>query len=160
MKGLSILLGCILASAASLSFAADPSFKDFTVTEVFAGPNHTPAPQENSNQWMDEARAQALAGKVNFAGHYVLHKVGCGGSAMCVEVLDAQTGEVATGLPNAYDGNLLALSYHPDSNLIIVSGITADTEEDLKGKRLKNRDRTRYYEFVNNEFRLLKIKDE
>jgi hypothetical protein len=160
MKGLSILLGCVLAGAASLSFAADPSFKDFNVTQVFAGPNHALAPQENSNQWMDEARAQALAGKVNFAGHYVLHKVGCGGSAMCVEVLDAQTGEVATGLPNAYDGNLLALSYHPDSNLIIVSGLTVDTEEDLKGKRLKNRDRTRYYEFVNNEFRLLKIKDE
>lgn len=160
MKGLSILLGCVLASAASLSFAADPSFTDFNVTQVFAGPNHAPAPQENSNQWMDEARAQALAGKVNFAGHYVLHKVGCGGSAMCVEVLDAQTGEVAAGLPNAYDGNLLTLSYEPDSNLIIVSGITVDTEEDLKGKRLKNRDRIRYYEFVSNEFRLLKIKDE
>lgn len=66
---------------------------------------------------------------------------------MCLEVLDA------------YDGNLLTLSYQPDSNLIIVSGITANTEEDMKGKRLKNRDRTRYYEFVSNEFRLLKITD-
>lgn len=159
MKGLSILLGCILAGATSLSFAADPSFTDFTITEVFAGPNHAPVPQENSNQWMDEARAQALAGKVNFAGHYVLHRMGCGGSTMCVEVLDAQTGEIATGLPNAYDGNALALSYRPDSNLIIVYGITVDTEEDLKGKPLKNRYRTRYYEFVNNEFRLLKITD-
>lgn len=160
VKGLSILLGCVLAGAASLSFAADPSFTEFNVTEVFAGPNHALAPQENSNQWMDEARAQALAGKVNFAGHYVLHKVGCGGSALCVEVLDAQTGEVVTGLPNAYDGDFLDLSYQPDSNLIIVSGITADTEKDLKGKRLKSRDRVRYYEFVDNEFRLLKIKDE
>lgn len=159
MKGLSILLGCILAGATSLSFAADPSFTDFTITEVFAGPNHAPVPQENSNQWMDEARAQALAGKVNFAGHYVLHRMGCGGSTMCVEVLDAQTGEIATGLPNAYDGNALVLSYRPDSNLIIVYGITVDTEEDLKGKQLKNRYRTRYYEFVNNEFQLLKITD-
>jgi hypothetical protein len=118
-----------------------------------------PGAQENSNQWMDEVRSQALAGKVNFAGHYVLHREGCGGSTMCVEVLDAQAGEVATGQPNANDGNLLTLSYQPDSNLIIVSGITANTEEDMKGKRLKNRDRTRYYEFVNNEFRLLKITD-
>jgi hypothetical protein len=159
MKGLSILLGCILAGAASISFAADPSFKVFKVTEVFAGPNHAPVPYENSNQRMDEARAQALAGKVNFAGHYVLHRMGCGGSTMCVEVLDAQTGEIATGLPNAYDGNALVLSYRPDSNLIIVYGITVDTEEDLKGKQLKNRYRTRYYEFVNNELRLLKITD-
>lgn len=78
---------------------------------------------------------------------------------MCVEVLDAQTGEVTRGLPNAYDGDFLDLSYQPDSNLIIVSGITANTEEDMKGNRLKKRDRVRYYEFVNDEFRLLKIKD-
>ncbi|MET0775070.1 MAG: hypothetical protein ABWZ65_06220 [Pseudomonas mandelii] len=85
MKGLSILLGCILVGAASLSFAADPSFTDFTVTEAFAGPNHALAPQVNSNQLMDEARAQALAGQVNFAGHYVLHRVGCGGSTTAEE---------------------------------------------------------------------------
>ena len=160
MKGLSVLMGCVLASAASLCFAADPSFKDFNVTEIFAGPNHALVPQQDSSQWTNEARSQALAGKINFAGHYVLHKVGCGGSALCVEVLNAQTGDVATGLPNTYDGNLLDLTYRPDSNLIIVSGITADTEEDMQGKPLKNRDRIRYYEFVNNEFRLLKIKDE
>lgn len=160
MKGLSILLGCVLAGAAPLCFAADPSFNDFNVTEIFAGPNHALAPQENSSQWTNESRSQALVGKVNFAGHYVLHKVGCGGSTMCVELLDAQTGDVATGLPNAYDGNLLDLTYKPDSNLIIVSGITVDTEEDMKGKPLKNRDRIRYYKFENNEFRLLKIKDE
>jgi hypothetical protein len=155
-----MLMGGLLTMAAAQCFAADPVFKDFPVTDVFAGPNHALVPQENSNQWMDEARSQALTRQVNFAGHYVLHKMGCGGSTMCVELLDAQTGDVATGLPNAYDGNLLDLTYKPDSNLIIVSGITADTEEDMHGKRLKNRDRVRYYAFVNNEFRLLKIKDE
>ena len=160
VKGLSMLMGSFLTMAAAQCFAADPTFEDFPVTEVFSGPNHALVPQENSNQWMDEARSQALASKVNFAGHYVLHKVGCGGSTMCVELLDAQTGDVATGLPNAYDGNLLDLTYKPDSNMIIVSGITADTEEDMHGKPLKNRDRIRYYKFVNNEFRLLKIKDE
>lgn len=138
----------------SMSYTNKSSGKEYgffyTATEVSL---------EKGCQWMDEARAQALAGKVNFAGHYALHRVGCSGSTMCVEVLDAQTGEVATGLPNAYDGNLLTLSYQPDSNLIIVSGITANTEEDMKGKRLKNRDRTHYYEFVNNEIRLLKITD-
>jgi len=160
VKGLSMLMGGLLTIAATQCFAADPAFKDFSITDVFTGPNHALVPQENSNQWMDEARSQALAGQVNFAGHYVLHKVGCGGSTMCVELLDAQTGDVATGLPNAYDGNLLDLTYKPDSNLIIVSGITSDTEEDMQGKPLKNRDRVRYYEFVSNEFRLLKIKDE
>lgn len=76
-----------------MAFAADPAFKDYTVTPVFTGPNHKLVPQENSSPMMDQARVQALKGKVNFAGHYILHRLGCGGSAICGEVLDAQTGK-------------------------------------------------------------------
>jgi len=43
--------------------------------------------------------------------------------------------------------------------MLIVSGISADTEEDAQGNELETRYRTRYYEFVNNEFRLLMFKD-
>jgi hypothetical protein len=109
-----------------MAFAADPDFKDYAVTPVFSGPNHEPVQQEQSNPVMDSTRAKALQGKVNFAGHYILYRFGCGGGAICGEVLDAQTG---------------------------------DGEEDAQGNRLENRNRDRYYEFVNNEFRLLGMTD-
>lgn len=159
MKGCSFLLGGLLFVANPMAFAADPAFKDFSITSGFTGVNHELVPQENSSPKMEHARAQALQGKVNFAGHYILHKVGCGGSAVCGEVLDARTGDVAVGLPNAYDGDTFSLSYQPGSRLLIISGITADTEEDVQGRQLESSYRVRYYEFVNNEFRLLTIKD-
>jgi hypothetical protein len=159
VKGFSVLLGSLILAAASMAFAADPAFKDYTVTPVFTSPNHKLVPQENSSSMMDQARMQALKGKVNFAGHYILHRLGCGGSAICGEVLDVQTGEVVGGLPNAYDGSTFGMVYQPDSRLIIVSGITLDGEEDAQGNALESGNRDRYYEFVNNEFRLLSMTD-
>ncbi|MCR8934035.1 MULTISPECIES: hypothetical protein [unclassified Pseudomonas] len=75
MKGFSVLLGSLILAAASMAFAADPAFKDYTVTPVFTGPNHKLVRQENSSPMMDQARVQALKGKVNFAGHYILHRL-------------------------------------------------------------------------------------
>lgn len=159
MKGCSVLLGGLLAIATSVAFAADPDFKDYSVTPVFSGANHEPVPQENSNAMIDQARAQALKGKVNFAGHYILHRLGCGGSSICGEVLDARTGDVVVGLPNVYDGSTFDMAYQPDSRLIFISGLALDGEEDAQGNRLESRYRDRYYEFVNNEFRLLTMTD-
>ncbi|VVO57189.1 hypothetical protein PS732_00625 [Pseudomonas fluorescens] len=159
MKGFSALLGSLILAATSMAFAADPDFKDYPVTPVFTGTHHALVPQENSNPVMDSARSKALKGKVNFAGHYILNPLGCGGGAICAEVLDAQTGEVAGGLPNAYDGSTFAMLYQPDSRLILISGITLDGEEDAQGNSLESVNRNRYYEFVNNEFRLLSMTD-
>lgn len=117
LKGFSIVLGSLILTAASMTSAADPAFKDYTVTPVFTGPNHKLVPQENSSPMMDQGRVQALQDKVNFAGHYILNRLGCGGSAICGEVLDAQ------------------------------------------GNALESGNRDRYYEFVNNEFRLLSMTD-
>ncbi|MBP5943954.1 MULTISPECIES: hypothetical protein [unclassified Pseudomonas] len=142
-----------------MASAADPAFKDYTVTPVFTGASHKLVPQENSSPMMDQTRVLALKGKVNFAGHYILHQLGCGGSAMCAEVLDARTGEVVGGLPNAYDGSTFAMLYQPDSRLILISGIALDGEEDAQGNSLESVNRDRYYEFVNNEFRLLTMTD-
>ena len=75
MKGFPVLLGSLILAAASMAFAADPAFKDYTVTPVFTGPNHKLVRQENSSPMMDQARVQALKGKVNFAGHYILHRL-------------------------------------------------------------------------------------
>ena len=159
MKGSSVLLGSLLAIATSVAYAANPAFKDYTVSPEFTGINHEPVPQEHSSPIMDKAREQALKGKVNFAGHYILYMFACGGSSICGHVLDARTGEVVGGLPNAYEGNTFDTSFVPDSRLIIISGVTANGEKDARGNRLKNRYRDRYYEFVNNEFRLVKRVD-
>ncbi|MBK5509311.1 hypothetical protein JFT91_05155 [Pseudomonas sp. TH08] len=142
-----------------MAFAADPDFKDYTVTPVFTGTHPALVPQENSNPVIDSARAKALKGKVNFAGHYIINPLGCGGGAICAEVLDAQTGKVVGGLPNAYDGSTFAMAYQPDSRLIFITGITLDGEEDAQGNSLESVNRDRYYEFVNNEFRLLTMAD-
>ncbi|MHC8369290.1 hypothetical protein ACYZT2_00380 [Pseudomonas sp. MDT1-85] len=159
MKGFFVLFAGLLAASTSLAFGADPAFKDYSVTPVFSGANHELVPQETSSPTMDSARTKALQGKVNFAGHYILHRLGCGGGAICGEVLDARTGEVTGGLPNAYDGNTFYMSYQPDSRLIFISGLALDGEEDAQGNRLESRYRDRYYEFVNNEFRLLTMTD-
>ena len=159
MKGFLVLLGSLLLAVSSTAFAADPDFKDYTVTPVFTGTHHAMVPQENSNPVMDQARAQALKGKVNFAGHYIVNPLGCGGGAICAEVLDARTGEVVGELPNAYDGSTFAMLYQPDSRLIFITGISLDGEVDAQGNSLESVNRDRYYEFVNNEFRLLTMTD-
>ena len=159
MKGFLVLLGSWLLAISSMAFAADPDFKDYTVTPVFTGTHPALVPQENSSPVMDSARAKALKGKVNFAGHYIINPLGCGGGAICAEVLDAQTGEVVGGLPNAYDGSTFAMLYHPDSRLIFITGISLDGEVDAQGNSLESVNRDRYYEFVNNEFRLLTMTD-
>ncbi|WP_225929801.1 hypothetical protein [Pseudomonas botevensis] len=60
MKGCSVLLGGLLAIVTSVAFAADPDFKDYTVTSVFIGINHEPMPQEHNNPIMDNGREQAI----------------------------------------------------------------------------------------------------
>lgn len=159
MKGFLVLLGSLLLAISSMAFAADPDFKDYTVTPVFTGTHPALVPQENSSPVMEQARAQALKGKVNFAGHYIVHQFGCGGGAICAEVLDARTGEVVGGLPNAYDGSTFAMLHHPDSRLIFITGVALDGEVDAQGNSLESVNRYRYYEFVNNEFRLLTMTD-
>ncbi|MGE8179171.1 hypothetical protein [Pseudomonas fluorescens] len=164
MKGFSALFGSFLAISTSLCFAADLKFEDFKVAEVFSGQNHALLPVENSSPLWDENRVQAITRKVNFAGYYIVHTMGCGGGTICGEVLDARTGAVVASLPNAYymageEGGYFHMTFKPDSNLIKVSGVTADAEVDLSGKPLPSGDRVRYYEFTNNDFRLLKVKD-
>jgi hypothetical protein len=162
VKGLSVLFGGFLAISTSLCFAADLKFEDFKAAEVFTGQNHALLPVENSSPLWDEYRAQAITRKVNFAGHYIMHTMDCGGGTICGEVLDARTGAVVASLPNAYymageEGGYFHMTFKPDSNLIQVSGVTADAEVDLNGDPLVSGDRVRYYEFTNNDFRLLKV---
>ncbi|YAF69782.1 hypothetical protein NE357_28305 [Pseudomonas sp. G7(2022)] len=153
MKGFSIVLGSLLSAATSIAFAADPDFKDYTVTPVFSGPNHEPVQQEQSNPGEGPARQGQLRRPLHPVQVRLWRRRHLRRSA------GHPAGDVVGGLPNAYDGSTFDTTYLPDSRLIIISGVTLDGEEDAQGNHLENRNRDRYYEFVNNEFRLLGMTD-
>lgn len=100
----------------------------------------------------------------NFAGHYVIKTMGCGGGAICGSIINVETGKTIVGLPNAYlieeDGkNPFEMEYRVDSYLLIISGIAADSELDTNKQLLPANYRTRYYALKNNTLVLLGIRE-
>ncbi len=74
----------------------------------------------------DEAKQEP-----NFAGHYILIRIGCGAATVCPAIMDARTGKVffPPGLVNAEgllmdtgDADIEALNYRKDSRLLVVVG--------------------------------------
>ncbi|WDG81376.1 hypothetical protein PUP68_00305 [Pseudomonas chlororaphis] len=143
--------------------AAGFRFEDYKVAEIFRGEHHEVVTQdEPGDNWVED-RKEAIKQPVDFAGHYVVYTNGCGGGAICGEILDVETGEVVASFPNAYyilgdDGKAPFTAVHkPDSRLLIVIGVAADPEVGLKGESLPSKNRQRFYEFSNNELRLVKV---
>lgn len=140
----------------------EPKFEDYKVDSIFAGPNHElDVPDQGEDNWKTY-RANAIKRKVNFAGHYIVFTGGCGGGAICGEILDAQTGKIVEGFPNAYeldspDGSYYDAGFRPDSRLLVISGTAADPEKDQNGKVLPPQNRTRYFELKNQKLLLIKI---
>ncbi|MDA8486833.1 hypothetical protein NNO07_27560 [Pseudomonas resinovorans] len=140
---------------------AEPQFEDYKVDSIFAGPNHEmDAIDQNDDKWTIYRR-NAIKRKVNFAGHYILYTGDCGGGAICGEILDAKTGKIVSGFPNAYqldspDGSYYDAGFRPESRLLVISGVAADPEKDQDGKVLPAVNRTRYFEFKSNELVLIK----
>jgi len=158
-----LLLGVLLVSLTS--FAAEPRFEDYKVEHIFKGENHELVVEDDNEDNWSLYRKQAIRKPVNFAGHYIVFATGCGGGAICGEVLDAQTGRIAASFPNAYemdspDGSYYDASFKLDSRLIVISGVAADPEVGLDGEKLPSSNRTRYFELKDNELKLLKIVDE
>lgn len=158
-----LLLGVLFVSLTSL--AAEPRFEDYKVEHIFKGENHELIVEDDNEDNWSLYRKQAIRKPVNFAGHYIIFATGCGGGAICGEVLDAQTGRIATSFPNAYemdspDGSYYDASFKLDSRLIVISGVAADPEVGLDGEKLPSSNRTRYFEFKNNKLTLLMIVDE
>lgn len=157
-----VLLGIFLVSFTSL--AAEPRFEEYKVNRIFKGENHELVVEDDEDNW-SLYRKQAIKKPVNFAGHYIVFAMGCGGGAICGEILDAQTGSIAASFPNAYemdspDGSYYDASFKLDSRLIVISGVAADPEVGLDGEKLNSQNRTRYYEFDGKELKLLQLTDE
>lgn len=160
----SVLLFAIQLISLS-SFAAEPRFEDYKVEQIFQGENHELVVEDDNDDNWSLYRKQAIRKPVNFAGHYIVFAMGCGGGAICGEVLDAQTGRIAASFPNAYeidspDGSYYEASFRIDSRLIVISGVAADPEVGLTGENLASANRTRYFELKDNKLTLLMIDDE
>ncbi|MCC6074549.1 hypothetical protein ACFPTX_11165 [Pseudomonas sp. GCM10022188] len=144
------------------SHAVEPKFEDYKVDSIFAGPNHAlDVPDQGEDNWKIY-RTNAIKRKVNFAGHYIVFTGSCGGGAICGEILDAKTGKLVSGYPNAYeldspDGSYYDAGFRPDSRLLMITGTAADPEKDQSGKVLPRQNRTRYFELQDQKLRLVKI---
>lgn len=159
-----ILVALVLwVPALSVStYAIEPKFQDYKIDSVFADPNSKlDVPEQSDDNWKIY-RSNAIKRKVNFAGHYIVFTGGCGGGAICGKILDAQTGKIVEGFPNAYeldspDGSYYDAGFRPDSRLLVISGIAADPENDQNGKVLPRKNRTRYFELKDQKLVLIKI---
>lgn len=157
MVALALCLPALSANAGSL-----PRFEDYKVEHIFQGPNHPLEAVEKSDDKWASYRSKAVQRKVNFAGHYIVYTGNCGAGAICGEILDAQTGKIVDGFPNAYeldsaDGSAYDAGFRPDSRLLSISGIAADPEKDQTGKTLAPENRTRYFEMKNDKLVLIHI---
>lgn len=146
-----------------ISHGAPIDFESYKVNEVYSGEYHSLVSAGQVDRKWAESRKSAMDGPVNFAGHYVIHTDGCGGGAICGEILDVKTGKVVESFPNAYyiigndDSAPFAIVSKPDSRLLIVIGVTADSEVGVDGSELDESNRQRYYEFSNDKLKLIKL---
>ena len=162
------LLAALLLCAQALSFSAqaiEPKFQDYKVDSVFAGPNHELDIRDQGEDSWKTYRTNVFKRKVNFAGNYIVFTGGCGGGAICGEILDAKTGKVVEGFPNAYeldspDGSCYDAGFRPDSRLLVITGTAADPEMDQNGQVLPRQNRIRYFEMKDHQLQLIKIEDD
>lgn len=103
-------------------FSKTPTFSEYNVGAVYDGVNHSLVEPQSGNASVDALRISASHKKANFSGHFYLYTFGCGGGAICGEILDLKTGRVVTGLPDAYDGSSFDLDFKPNSSLLIIYG--------------------------------------
>ena len=140
--GAAIILLAAMAAGRIFAQTAVPSFDRYRVVEArFSGKPATPLFKTSGDRSFRTAIREAETGGPNFAGHYTIAEIGCGGGCVSIAVVDAKTGAVYPG-PfrnlswelRQYEGKLRSddekfeqLSYHPDSRLLIARGCPGET---------------------------------
>jgi hypothetical protein len=161
MKRLSFLLVtcALLVISGPAQGSKKPSFAGYPAT-VEKG--HAKAINFKNNpgaRTMRTRLSEALAGGVNFAGHYVVAGWGCGTGCISGAIIDARTGDVLWPLPlNAlgvwYDGQNYVdepVAYRKNSRLLIISGspgVKDNEKEEPNGKY--------YYEWTGKDLKLIR----
>ena len=131
--------------------------------EGYRDKHHLLLTNELSEKKQITGQKSATKKPVNFAKHYVISTVECGGGTVCGEIADANTGNVVGSFPNAYyingeDGTApFAFISKPDSRLLIIIGVSADPEIGMSGEKIGQYNRQRHYEFIDNKLHLIRI---
>lgn len=156
-KRCALFLAVYLSCTAALAEAV-PQFKDYPVTQSYAGQEPALVLDEFGKSFKTRLR-EALADKPNFAGHYVLTIWGCGTSCISGGIVDKITGkayplpELLMGVyplkPEFENQDDRELIYKPTSRLLIMAG-AFDTDEP------SHDDLVKFYEFKGDKFILLK----
>lgn len=150
------IAAALLAITATYSFADESmqKFSDYPVKEIYKGKHAQVKPDPDSTEHFNKNLVAAGAQPVDFAGHYIVFRYSPGGGAITASVLDAVTGKVVAGFPDAYVGGdepeSFDARYEADSTLMIVTGESASG----KGEGIE----THCYDFKNNKFKEIKCK--
>jgi hypothetical protein len=122
------------------AFAAAPRFEDYSVSQVYRGPIHTPRFGRLSRYQGTDIRCFSADPELytsepaNFAGHFVIRACSCGSGCHYLFMWDALTGKVYPRLlPGSIDVNSFnEVDYageeaRPDSALLTVEACVEDT---------------------------------
>jgi len=152
---------CALFFFSSGVFAATPRFSEYKVESIYKGRNSPLVKVDSAGVYWDDLRRMAVEKPVNFAGHYILFTGDCGGTSVCGEVIDAETGKVVRSLPNAYQAydeeteEGFDIEYNVNSKLIVIMGVAQDGEVGANNEKVSRVYRTRYYEFDGGDFNFI-----
>nr|WP_282552866.1 hypothetical protein [Providencia stuartii] len=140
-----LLMLCI-----AFTTSANVDYENFAVKNVYSQPNHKLVEPSSGNELLDSIRSKESFLPANFSGHYRIYTFGCGGGALCGEVLDISSGLVVAMLPDEYlvtnHIDDLKIKFNVNSSLIYIEGDLSNDNEKIKS----------YYSFFNNKFHIVK----
>jgi hypothetical protein len=146
------LIGGLAALSVEAALAQPaPRFADFPAAPVYTGKSAAPVLATREAREYRTVLRQAASGKVNFAGHYILAKWGCGSSCVMGGIIDARSGQV-TMLPfttccwKETHHNFEPIEVRATGRLIVFSGERNEKEGDM-GRH--------FYVFQNGKLRFL-----
>lgn len=154
------IAGTMLAVVASGQRSAEQLFRSYPATVEKKQARSIKFKRDAGARTMRTRLTEALAGGVNFAGHYIVAGWGCGTGCISAAVIDARNGNVYWPLPLYAlasglkpDGNYVdePIAYRKGSRLLIITGSPGvrDNEKEKPSGRY-------FYEWRDNDLRLIK----
>ncbi|WP_368884454.1 hypothetical protein [Providencia vermicola] len=142
--------GLLLILFIAFTTSANVDYENFAVKNVYSLPNHKLVEPSSGNDLLDSIRSKESFLPANFSGHYRIYTFGCGGGALCGEVLDISSGLVVAMLPDEYlvtnHIDDLKIEFNVNSSLMYIEGNLANDNKKIKS----------YYSFSNGKFSIVK----
>ncbi len=112
-----LIAAALLAAIVTGTAAAEPQFADYPVKTRLKGKPVLPKFTGDTAQFRTRIRNGMKDGP-NFAGHFSLIEIGCGGSCIFTFLIDARTGKVVDFPLGGEEFYQLQLKYRLDSTLL------------------------------------------